>query len=221
MNQLIEAGQLTEEEAETFEHNNIILQALGTADTVQVDLTYVDLAARRHAAALLGRPLRHGPHRRDPRGPASRRRAARRLQGAHRAREPRRRPRQHHRDRRRLRRPGPARPRQPDGELAYKKYALPDSAAGRRRMPPRGDPLRRRSRAAPLSEEAQRESRRLKVGHTMVGIQFSLPDAVQRASSPGAQARRGRLTSAARTNPSRYRSTGCRRQPSGSWCSQR
>ena len=41
VNQLIEAGQLTEEEAETFEHNNIILQALGTADTVQVDLTYV------------------------------------------------------------------------------------------------------------------------------------------------------------------------------------
>jgi protein phosphatase len=43
VNQLIEAGQLTEEEAETFEHNNIILQALGTADTVQVDLTYVHL----------------------------------------------------------------------------------------------------------------------------------------------------------------------------------
>jgi protein phosphatase len=43
VNQLIEAGQLTEEEAETFEHNNIILQALGTAETVQVDLTYVDL----------------------------------------------------------------------------------------------------------------------------------------------------------------------------------
>jgi protein phosphatase len=43
VNQLIEAGQLTEAEAETFEHNNIILQALGTADTVQVDLTYVIL----------------------------------------------------------------------------------------------------------------------------------------------------------------------------------
>jgi serine/threonine protein phosphatase PrpC len=43
VNQLIEAGQLTEEEAETFEHNNIILQALGTSDTVQVDLTYVEL----------------------------------------------------------------------------------------------------------------------------------------------------------------------------------
>ena len=43
VNQLIEAGQLTEEEAETFEHNNIILQALGTSDTVQVDLTYAEL----------------------------------------------------------------------------------------------------------------------------------------------------------------------------------
>ena len=43
VNQLIEAGQLTAEEAETFEHNNIILQALGTADTVQVDLTYVEI----------------------------------------------------------------------------------------------------------------------------------------------------------------------------------
>jgi protein phosphatase len=43
VNQLIEAGQLTEEEAETFEHNNIILQALGTAESVQVDLTHVDL----------------------------------------------------------------------------------------------------------------------------------------------------------------------------------
>ncbi len=43
VNQLIEAGQLTEEEAETFEHNNIILQALGTADTDQVDLTFCEL----------------------------------------------------------------------------------------------------------------------------------------------------------------------------------
>ncbi len=43
VNQLVEAGQLTEEEAENFEHSNIILQALGTAETVQVDLTYVTL----------------------------------------------------------------------------------------------------------------------------------------------------------------------------------
>jgi protein phosphatase len=51
VNQLIEAGQLTEEEAETFEHNNIILQALGTAESVQVDLTFVEL--RRGDALLL------------------------------------------------------------------------------------------------------------------------------------------------------------------------
>lgn len=43
VNQLIEAGQLTEEEAESFEHANIILQALGTAETVQVDLTSAEL----------------------------------------------------------------------------------------------------------------------------------------------------------------------------------
>jgi len=43
VNQLIEAGHLTEAEAEVFEHSNIILQALGTAETVQVDLTFVEL----------------------------------------------------------------------------------------------------------------------------------------------------------------------------------
>jgi serine/threonine protein phosphatase PrpC len=43
VNQLIEAGQLTEEEAENFEHSNIILQALGTADAVQVDLTFAEI----------------------------------------------------------------------------------------------------------------------------------------------------------------------------------
>lgn len=43
VNQLIEAGQLKPEEAELFEHSNIILQALGTAEDVSVDLTYVDL----------------------------------------------------------------------------------------------------------------------------------------------------------------------------------
>jgi hypothetical protein len=43
VNQLIEAGHLTEDEAEAFEHSNIILQALGTAETVNVDLTFVEL----------------------------------------------------------------------------------------------------------------------------------------------------------------------------------
>jgi PPM family protein phosphatase len=43
VNQLIEAGQLTEAEAEAFEHSNIILQALGTTQQVVVDLTFVEL----------------------------------------------------------------------------------------------------------------------------------------------------------------------------------
>lgn len=43
VSQLIEAGHLTEAEAESFEHSNIILQALGTSQTVQVDLTFVEL----------------------------------------------------------------------------------------------------------------------------------------------------------------------------------
>jgi PPM family protein phosphatase len=43
VNQLIEAGQLSEEEAEAFEHSNIILQALGTTEDVNVDLTFIEL----------------------------------------------------------------------------------------------------------------------------------------------------------------------------------
>jgi serine/threonine protein phosphatase PrpC len=43
VNQLIEAGQLTEDEAEAFEHSNIILQALGTTAQVSVDLTFLEL----------------------------------------------------------------------------------------------------------------------------------------------------------------------------------
>jgi serine/threonine protein phosphatase PrpC len=43
VNQLIEAGQLSEEEAENFEHSNIILQALGTTERVVVDLTFIEL----------------------------------------------------------------------------------------------------------------------------------------------------------------------------------
>lgn len=43
VSKLIEAGQLTEAEAETYEHSHIILQALGTADTVSVDLSFIEL----------------------------------------------------------------------------------------------------------------------------------------------------------------------------------
>lgn len=43
VNQLLEAGQITEAEAEVFEHSNIILQALGTSQSVAVALTRVEL----------------------------------------------------------------------------------------------------------------------------------------------------------------------------------
>ncbi len=43
VSKLIEAGQLTEAEAETYEHAHIILQALGTSDAVSVDLSYIEL----------------------------------------------------------------------------------------------------------------------------------------------------------------------------------
>ena len=41
--QLIDAKQLTQEEAKTFDRNNIILQALGTTSEVHVDVTSVNL----------------------------------------------------------------------------------------------------------------------------------------------------------------------------------
>ena len=43
VSKLIEAGQLTEDEAESYEHAHIVLQALGTSDAVCVDLSYADL----------------------------------------------------------------------------------------------------------------------------------------------------------------------------------
>jgi serine/threonine protein phosphatase PrpC len=43
VSKLIEAGRLTEEEAESYEHAHIILQALGTSDAVCVDLSFADL----------------------------------------------------------------------------------------------------------------------------------------------------------------------------------
>ena len=43
VNQLLESGQLTEEELEDFGHSNIILQALGTTEEIKVDLTFLEL----------------------------------------------------------------------------------------------------------------------------------------------------------------------------------
>jgi PPM family protein phosphatase len=185
VNQLIEAGQLTEEEAETFEHNNIILQALGTAETVQVDLTYVDL--ERGDRLLLCSDGLSGMVRtdelkevlvaqKDPLDACKELTDRANRAGGH--------------DNITVivadfdgaGLPGNA----TQGELSYKKYALPDLPQADSAQRPA--PVPSNVPTAPPSEEAQRESRRLKVGHTMVGIQFSLPEAVQRGSNPAANA---------------------------------
>jgi PPM family protein phosphatase len=168
VNQLIEAGQLTEEEAETFEHNNIILQALGTAETVQVDLTYVDL--RKGDTLLVCSDGLSGMVRADEmrevllshREPFD---ACKELvdranragghdnitvivavfEGA-------------------LAEPGP------QDLLAYQKYALPEAPAESTVRAPSVQHPEVYATAPPASQEAQRESRRLRVGHTMVGM---------------------------------------------------
>lgn len=167
VNQLIEAGQLTEEEAETFEHNNIILQALGTADTVQVDLTYVDL--RRGDTLLLCSDGLSGMIRteeirdvllniKDPLEACKVLTEHANLAGGHDnitvivA----------HVD---------GTLQQPlEGETpVYQKYALPEPAPSEQMKAAEPSSSSAVS-VAPMSEEAQRESRRLRVGHTMVGM---------------------------------------------------
>jgi serine/threonine protein phosphatase PrpC len=57
--QLIEAGAMTPEEAKAFEHANIILQALGVQDRVEVVLSKVDL--RKGDVVILCSDGLHGP----------------------------------------------------------------------------------------------------------------------------------------------------------------
>jgi protein phosphatase len=168
VNQLIEAGQLTEEEAETFEHNNIILQALGTSETVQVDLTYADL--RRGDVLLLCSDGLSGMIRADemkevlltvtdPLEACKVLTERANMAGGHDnitvivA----------HFDGDRL-----AEVQSSDEALKYRKYALPEVSP---EATVRSLPLNPQEMATPPpSEEARRESRRLKVGHTMVGL---------------------------------------------------
>jgi serine/threonine protein phosphatase PrpC len=57
--QLIEAGAMTADEAKAFEHANIILQALGVQERVEVVLSQVSL--RQGDVALLCSDGLHGP----------------------------------------------------------------------------------------------------------------------------------------------------------------
>ncbi|MEN9581195.1 MAG: hypothetical protein RJA70_4204 [Pseudomonadota bacterium] len=198
VNQLIEAGQLTEQEAETFEHNNIILQALGTSETVQVDLTYADL---RDGDTLLlcsdglsgmirdqeiKEILLRNP---DPLGACRELTDRGNAAGGH--------------DNItviiiQFRGPGLRRCSPNDEPVAYRKYALPspDQTSTGRHVPVSGQPspvlsATHPARAVPadLSVEAAAETRELRVSHTMIGAfpseQWPTPPAP--VPAPGAQ----------------------------------
>lgn len=186
VNQLIEAGQLTEEEAETFEHNNIILQALGTAETVQVDLTYVDvcqgdvlllcsdgLSGMIKSDEIREVLLTHG----DPIDACRVLTERANLAGGH--------------DNvtvivARFEGDGVEPPGADEPPPAYRKYTLPEADADatvRASVRPSGDV----NVPSPGSSEAQRESRRLRVGHTMVGMTLPsdlAPAGAARSSAP-------------------------------------
>jgi len=167
VNQLIEAGQLTEEEAENFEHNNIILQALGTADTVQVDLTYADL--RQDDTVMfcsdgLSGMIRSDDIRRILSSATQPKAACRELialanqAGGHdnitvivakvEAKDA---------------------PTQAAAALCYRKYLVDGGMADATIKAPAVAPDS--MEVGEVSEEAARESRSLKVGHTMLGMQ--------------------------------------------------
>jgi protein phosphatase len=190
VNQLIEAGQLTEEEAETFEHNNIILQALGTAETVQVDLTFVDLRRGdllmmcsdglsgmiraeeiRSALVTYGEPLEICKVLTEKANQA----------GGH--------------DNItvivvKFDGEGLSAVAPDDDPVKYRKFGLPQSSSiTDATVRPGGGMPTPALEASPVSDEAERESRALRVGHTMVGVTSPL------AAAPGFDAALGRSPS--------------------------
>jgi PPM family protein phosphatase len=168
VNQLIEAGQLTEEEAETFEHNNIILQALGTAETVQVDLTYVDLCRGDRllvcsdglSGMVRGEEMREVLlSTRDSLDACKELTDRANRAGGH--------------DNitvivAEFDGPGLA-PPSTEALISYQKYALPEAPVDTTVRAPAVTQRPLEADGGALSEEASKESRRLRVGHTMVG----------------------------------------------------
>ena len=84
---LVDAGELTEEEAEQSERRNIILQALGPDPRVKVDLSRQKLRRGRHAHPLLRRAVRRRAAGRAVAAGRGEQRPALALQRAHRSRE--------------------------------------------------------------------------------------------------------------------------------------
>ncbi len=177
VNQLIEAGQLTEEEAETFEHNNIILQALGTSETVQVDLTYVDLKAGDVLLMCsdgLSGMIRDSELKEVLEAVAEPIDACRELTeranaaGGH--------------DNItvlvvKFSGDGLTAPRAEDQALVFQRYSLPSEnmlASTSRHTRNSGVDIQ-----GPVSEEAKNETRELRVSHTMVGQAIPMPDSAE------------------------------------------
>ena len=183
VNQLIEAGQLTEEEAETFEHNNIILQALGTAETVQVDLTYVDLCKGDRLLVCsdgLSGMVRGDEMREVLLSTRDSLEACKELTD-------------------RANRAGGhdnitvivaefdgpmLQDPTPDQLISYQKYALPEAPVDTTVRAPAVTQRPYEADSA-ASEEASRESRKLRVGHTMVGVANPLSGALRGSVPPG------------------------------------
>ncbi len=63
----VNAGILSEDEAKSHPLKNVVTRALGGSPHVSVDLIEVPVHPRRPLPALLGRPHRHGRRRGDPR----------------------------------------------------------------------------------------------------------------------------------------------------------
>ena len=126
MQRLVDAGELTEEEAEQSERRNIILQALGPDPRVKVDLTHQTTPAGRHAHPLLRRPVRPGEAGGVRADGGGERRPALALQRADRSRQRARRAGQHHRGGGAIRGRRACPSRTPADGAGYQVYNVPD-----------------------------------------------------------------------------------------------
>ena len=155
MQRLVDAGELTEEEAEHSERRNIILQALGPDPQVKVDLTHQTLRRGDTLIICSRRAVGSGPARRVRRAVVARTPTSPPLRRAHRPRERARRPRQHHRSWRLISR-ATAFPRPSRGgrcRLPGVRPARTRVRADRRSLPPTV-PAQVRDAAAQVHEDA-------------------------------------------------------------------
>ena len=73
--ELVNTGHITDDEARTHPRRNIITRALGIDPSVRVDAWTLPIVARRPLRRVLRRAVRRGPRQRDPPDPDHRRRS--------------------------------------------------------------------------------------------------------------------------------------------------